>query len=484
MFAERYRSVRRLGAGGTATVFLARDERLERDVAIKRVFGAEVTATTAKRLWREARIMASLRHSNLVAIYDIVVDGEDLLLVMEYVEGRTLADVLASAPLSWERTAELLYPVAAALDYVHSQGVVHRDLKPSNVLVGDDGSVKVADLGLATAAEITKITPPGAIMGTPAYMAPEQARPGTPTPAADVFALATIAFEALSATLPRWGRSVVAILAQATREPPADLREHRPKTPAAVAQALIRGMSPVPEERQPSASALLGDLAAGFAEGLTTEVEAAGSPSPLPSAPEVRSRTHGNRRTRMLVLAAPVFAVVVIVAVLVTGRDAPSRSTSSSPDARVTPARTPLSASSPAASRTATATATPSPASPASTATPSSAAALSATGAVRAFYRRAAGGDYARAWSMAGPRMRQAFGNSLQRFSRDLSSLQRIRFERVAIVARDKAGATVDIRSVATHVNRVDRCTGTLRAIRRPGGGWLVEAADIRCTSS
>jgi hypothetical protein len=85
---------------------------------------------------------------------------------------------------------------------------------------------------------------------------------------------------------------------------------------------------------------------------------------------------------------------------------------------------------------------------------------------------------------MAGPRMRQAFGNSLQRFSRELASLQQIRFERVAIVARDEAGATVDIRTVATHVDRVDRCSGTLRAIRRPGGGWLVEPAGVRCTSS
>src|SRR3954468_15997130 len=298
LFAERYRSVRRLGHGGTATVFLARDERLEREVATKRVPGAEVTATTAKRLWREARIMASLRHPNLVAIYDIVVDGEDLLLVMEYVQGRTLADVLASAPLSWEHTAELLDPVASALDYVHSQGVVHRDLKPSNVLVGDDGSVKVADLGLATAAEITKITPPGAIMGTPAYMAPEQARPGTPTPAADVFALATIAFEALSGTLPRWGQSVVAILAQAAHEPPADLREHRPDTPAGVAQALMRGMSPVAEQRQRSASALLREITAGFTEAPTTEIRPASSPPSLRFERGVRSRTAANRRTR------------------------------------------------------------------------------------------------------------------------------------------------------------------------------------------
>jgi hypothetical protein len=116
--------------------------------------------------------------------------------------------------------------------------------------------------------------------------------------------------------------------------------------------------------------------------------------------------------------------------------------------------------------------------------TPAAPARLSATETVRAFYRRAAAGEYARAWSLAGPRMRQAFGNSLQRFRRDLSSLQRVRFERVTIVSRDAAGATVDIRSVATHVNRVDRCTGTLRALHRPAGGWLVEPAGVRCTSS
>ena len=174
-FAGRYRVIRRLGAGGTAAVFLARDERLGREVAVKRLHGAEVTAQTAQRLRREARIMASLRHPGLVTVYDMLMDEDELLLVMEYVRGETLADVLASAPLGWERTRELLEPVAAALDHVHGHGVVHRDLKPSNILVGSDGTVKVADLGLATAAEITKITPPGTILGTPAYMAPEQA---------------------------------------------------------------------------------------------------------------------------------------------------------------------------------------------------------------------------------------------------------------------------------------------------------------------
>src|SRR5215213_3669847 len=173
LLAGRYRVVRHLGSGGTASVFLARDERLEREVAIKRIHGAEVTAETAQRLRREARIMASLRHPGLVTVYDMVMDDSDLLLVMEYVRGETLAAVIARGPLEWQRTLRLLEPVAAALDHVHERGVVHRDLKPSNILVGPAGVVKVADLGLATAAEISKITPPGAVLGTTAYMAPE-----------------------------------------------------------------------------------------------------------------------------------------------------------------------------------------------------------------------------------------------------------------------------------------------------------------------
>lgn len=488
VFAGRYRAVRRLGSGGTATVFLARDVRLEREVAVKRVHGAEVTAATARRLWREARIMASLRHPNLVPVYDMVMDDDDLLLVMEYVRGETLADVLASAPLDWESTVALLDPVAAALDYVHGRGVVHRDLKPSNILVGAGGVVKVADLGLATAAEITKITPPGAILGTPAYMAPEQARPGAITPAADVYALATMIFEALGGSPPRRGRTVVAILAQATQEPPADLREHRPETPAAVAEALMRAMSPTPEERQGSASQLLRELAAGFDAGPAEDTAApqlrfnGGRSSPL--LPERSSKpaeqapgrrpAAGNRRARVLAigaLAVATAAVLGLVTLLANQQSSRPQPAPPSSRAQATPHSEPARTPTASAARSATPTA-------------EGPQTLSAAATVRAFYRRAAAGDYARAWALAGPGMRRAFGNSLQRFSRDLSSLRRIHFKRVAIVARDDTGVVVEIQSVATHDDRVDRCTGTLRTIRGNAGGWLVEPAGVRCTSN
>src|SRR4051794_23804809 len=234
-----------------------------------------------------------------------------------------------------ERTQALLTPVAAALDEVHREVVVHRDLKPSNILVASSGIVKVADLGLATAAEITRITPPGVILGTPAYMAPEQARPGRCTPAVDIYALATIAFEALSGARPRAGRTVVAILAQATQEPPADLRKHRPGTPAAVAEALMRGMSADPQERQTSASVLLAELVAGFEAGVgdlaaaTTrahELEPA-RPRARAAPARARPRPRHNRRARVLAITALTAAAATVggvVAVLAGGQSTPS----------------------------------------------------------------------------------------------------------------------------------------------------------------
>jgi len=498
LFAGRYRAVRRLGAGGTATVFLARDERLEREVAVKRLHGAEVTAETALRLQREARIMASLRHPNLVTVFDMVTDADDLLLIMEYVQGRTLAEVFACGPLEWERTLALLTPVAAALDEVHRDGVVHRDLKPSNILVASNGVVKVADLGLATAAEITRITPPGAILGTPAYMAPEQARPGRCTQAVDIYALATIAFEALSGARPRAGRTVLAILAQATQEPPADLRMHRPGTPGAVAEALMRGMSSDPQDRQTSASQLLAELAAGFEAGGGDRAAAATRvhqlersrpsaperPSPRPASAPATPRRRRNRRARVLAVTALTAAVATVggvVAVLAGGQPAPSGGDATpTAHAQATPSGSP--AATPSAGRTPTPSASPPAESP--TATPPAPRTLSATATVRAFYRRAAAGDYDGAWRLAGPAMRRAFSNSSQRFRAELSSLRHIEIERVAVVERNGAGATVEIRSVATHDNRVDHCSGTLRTVRGDGGRWLVEPAGLQCTSA
>ena len=148
LLAGRYRVLRRLGAGGMATVFLAEDERLGREVAIKRLH-TDAPEASLRRFEQEARLGAGLNHPNLVAIYDTVAAEEGALIVMEYVEGRSLAELAGGKPMKPSRVLPILRCVADALDHAHAQGVVHRDVKPGNVIVGEDGTVKLADLGIA-----------------------------------------------------------------------------------------------------------------------------------------------------------------------------------------------------------------------------------------------------------------------------------------------------------------------------------------------
>ena len=135
VLAGRYRIVRHVGSGGMGTVYLAHDESLGRDVAVKSVH-AEPESEHGRRIMREARLGAGLRHPHLVTVYDVLPEGGALLLVMEYVAGETLADALRRGPLEVERALEVLRAVASALDHAHAQGIVHRDVKPANVLLG------------------------------------------------------------------------------------------------------------------------------------------------------------------------------------------------------------------------------------------------------------------------------------------------------------------------------------------------------------
>jgi eukaryotic-like serine/threonine-protein kinase len=476
LFCGRYLVVRRLGSGGTATVFLAEDQTLGRKVAVKRLHGAEVTESTAERLRREARIMASLHHPSLVTVLDMLTEDEDLFLVMEYVPGGTLGDVLRDAPLEPAHVLELLRPVAEALDHAHANGVVHRDVKPTNVLVGDRGAVKLADLGLATAAEITRITPPGSILGTPAYMAPEQAQPVPCTPATDIFALATIAFQGLSGTLPRTGSTALAVLRQATTMPPPDLRERQPGTPAAAAEALSRGMAVEPGERQGSATELLDELETGLgAPERTTAAPVARrrrTPADVLAAADVEPPAPPRRRGRAgraLAVLALLAAAASVAAVVVLARDDGPAAGTGAPAGEATSEAT--RESTPEATREPTEE-------PAPATTPR---ALGPAATVRAFYERAAEDDFAGAWRLAGPRMRAVYGNSRSEFERQLGSLERIEFPELAVETRSGSTATVRVRTVATHTDRVDRCAGTLQATRS-GGRWVVEPAGLSCS--
>ena len=246
-----------------ASVLLCEDERLGRQVAVKRLH-ADSPVDVEQRFKREARLGASLNHPNLVSVFDTATDDEGVLIVMEYVAGHPLSQLIRHGPLRPEEACRIVRDVGDALDHAHAEGVVHRDVKPGNVLIRDDGVTKLADLGIATAADDTRITRSGIVLGTAAYMAPEQLDGRGAGPASDIYALAAIAFEALSGRKPREGKTPMEIAHSMAMEGPPDLREAWPRAPAGAAKVLQRGMALEPEDRPASA----GDLARELAEAL------------------------------------------------------------------------------------------------------------------------------------------------------------------------------------------------------------------------
>ena len=324
LLAGRYRRLSTLGMGGMARVHLAEDERLGRRVAVKQLHSA-APEDSARRFQREARLGASLSHPNVVSVFDIETEAESVLIVMEYVEGETLREAIADGPLDPERAIAVVCNVAAALDHIHSHGVVHRDVKPANVLIGTDGVSKLADLGIATAAESTKITLSGTVLGTAAYMAPEQLDGEDAGAAADVYSLAAVAFEALSGRKARQGATPVEIAHRVATEPPPDLREAWPGAPAGAAAALKRGMAPEPKDRPASAGELAEALERGLAEERT---------GPTLLAPRAAQRRRG--RPAWLPAAAAVAALALVGGAAIFALD--GGEDGGSPEARNRPA--------------------------------------------------------------------------------------------------------------------------------------------------
>jgi eukaryotic-like serine/threonine-protein kinase len=246
-----------------ASVLLCRDERLDREVAVKRLH-ADSPVDVEQRFVREAKLGASLNHPNLVSVFDTATDDEGVLIVMEYVEGEALARTLKRGALPPDRVASLVRDVGSALDHAHKQGVVHRDVKPGNVLMRHDGVTKLVDLGIATAQDHTRLTHSGMVLGTAAYMAPEQLEGGETTPATDIYALAVVAYESLSGERARDGRTPLEIAHRIATAPPPDIRDVMPSASPQAADVLRQAMARDPRERPGSA----GELATGLARAL------------------------------------------------------------------------------------------------------------------------------------------------------------------------------------------------------------------------
>ncbi|MDA0140416.1 protein kinase domain-containing protein, partial [Solirubrobacter deserti] len=248
LFADRYRLERRLGVGGMATVQLAFDTRLERLVAVKLLAEhlAEDSAFVS-RFRREALSAAKLVHPNIVQVFDFGTDERSgrQFIVMEFVDGNSCAELLRDrGPMAPRDAVEILTQACRGLDYAHRNGVIHRDVKPGNLMVNTEGVVKLADFGIAKAAEQSDITKVGSVLGTAAYLSPEQARGEPAGPASDLYALGVVSYQLMAGRLPYEAASLtdLARLQEAGAPPRLDLeaRDVPPTLAAAVARALER----------------------------------------------------------------------------------------------------------------------------------------------------------------------------------------------------------------------------------------------------
>jgi serine/threonine protein kinase len=250
----RYRLERELGRGAMATVFLARDEELGRFVAVKLLEeSAAADESLRRRFTREAQLAAGLSHPNVVQVFDVgEADGRPYI-VMECVEGPTLAERLAAeGTLKPSEVAAIGRQVCAGLERAHASGLVHRDLKPGNLIQGRDGTVKIADFGIAYAAEATSLTEAGTILGTASYLAPEQAGGEAVTEASDLYALGAVLYELLSGRPPYAFESLADVGTRPRLSSPPPLHG----VPVELERVVLRCLEPNPADRPGSAAAL------------------------------------------------------------------------------------------------------------------------------------------------------------------------------------------------------------------------------------
>jgi eukaryotic-like serine/threonine-protein kinase len=270
--SSRYETEEKLGTGGMSNVYKATDLILERTVAVKIL--AEHLSDDERfvaRFRREALAVAKLIHPNIVQVYDTGVDEGRHYIVMEYVEGRSGAQILQRhGPVEPEIAAEIGAQACAGLDYAHRRGIIHRDVKPGNLMIvggpvgGGEMTVKLTDFGIARAIEQTRITQVGSVVGTAAYLAPEQVRGEEATPATDVYALGVVLYQFLTGRLPYEGSSLAELAVRQQNERPLPPDTYNSEVPQTLGAAVLRALEGDPNRRYASAD----ELAAGLRLGL------------------------------------------------------------------------------------------------------------------------------------------------------------------------------------------------------------------------
>jgi DNA-binding NarL/FixJ family response regulator/tRNA A-37 threonylcarbamoyl transferase component Bud32 len=255
---NRYEIQELIGEGATAAVYRGIDTRLERTVAIK-ILLPYVDNTTRQRFQREALSAARLNHPNIMAIYDVGEDEKQSYLIIEYIEGRPLFSFIPSSP---DVVAEFGRQVCFALDYAHRQGLIHRDIKPANIHITPTGQVKIMDFGLAITGETKRLTATGRIIGTPAYLSPEQAQGLALTHRTDIYSTGVVLYELVTGVLPFDADDIGVLLLQQVRKEPKPPSDLVPDLPLSLERAILKSLAKKPEERFETAGAMAGALAA------------------------------------------------------------------------------------------------------------------------------------------------------------------------------------------------------------------------------
>ncbi|MBT2675851.1 serine/threonine protein kinase [Streptomyces sp. ISL-14] len=340
LVADRYQLDEPIGRGGMGEVWRATDELLGRTVAVK-LLAAEADDATTQRFRREAEIAARLNHPHVVALYDAGSHQGRPYLVMEYVEGRSLAQELsAQGGLAPERVADLAAQIAAGLSAAHQQGVIHRDVKPGNLLLSTDGTVKIADFGIARIADEASVslTATGQLMGTSTYLAPERALGRPAGPASDVYALGCVLYELLTGHPPFQGDTAAAVVHQHVSATPARPGRLRSGLPGSLEDYLLRLLAKEPGHR-PTAERV-SDWFAAWRDSRTASSPAPGAAMPtaqLPGAAVALPAPPARRRSTVLLVIA---GVVIFGASFLVGTTLINEASAPPGKARPSPSRT------------------------------------------------------------------------------------------------------------------------------------------------
>ena len=340
VLVERYELLEVLGRGGMGVVYRARDRVLDRVVAVKMLpLDRAQDPTAVARFEREARAAAALSHRNIVAVFDFGADAETRFIVMEYLPGQSLAELVhAQGAIAVGQAVEIVAQVAEALAAAHAAGIVHRDIKPANVMVDAHGHVKVLDFGIARLTSGTSLTQTAMVIGSAAYLAPELIRGTSADARSDIYAIGCVLYELLAGQPPFTGELAAAVLHQHNTAPPAPLRRLNPAVPAALDGLVQSMLAKEPSDRPQDADAVISALSAvdlageegvqtlplGDAIAATLPLEAPTRVMPArPTArPTTRAAASGSR-TRGAFLAASVLVLGLVLFLLLGSTGGP-----------------------------------------------------------------------------------------------------------------------------------------------------------------